>query len=120
MKLLKYISMSSKTPEEGTFRSLNIGIVEDDSHYIDIIKKYQHEDILETIDKCNRRLKKDFRGKCKLGFYVSEDENIDHTHINTKKRERVRKKIDEFNNELAILQKEFERNLQQDNLHDDD
>lgn len=120
MKLLHYISMTSKTPEEATYRSLNVGIVEDDSQYLDIIKKYDNKDIVKTIEKCNKRLKESFKGNYKLGFYVSEDENIDHSNINTKKRERISRKIDEFNNALAILQKEFERNLQQGNLQDSD
>lgn len=117
MKFLKYILLSSKTPEERTFRSLNIGIVEDDSIYTDIIKKYQHVDIIETIDKYNKKFKNIFKGKYKFGFYISEEENIDHLNINTRKKERIYRKLDEFNNELAILQREFERNLQHSNLH---
>lgn len=120
MKFLKYISLSSKDPEQGKFRSLNVGIVEDDSDYVDIIKKYQHVDILETINQYNKRFKNDFKGKYKLGFYIDEDENIDSININTKKKERIFRKIDEFNNVLAILQKEFERNLQQGNLQGSD
>jgi hypothetical protein len=119
MKFLKYITLSSKTPDELTFRSLNIGIVEKDDLYVDVIKKYQHIDILETIEKCNKQFKNILKGKYKFGFYIKEEENINHLDINTKKRERIFRKIDEFNNDLAIIQKEFERTLQRSNLHND-
>jgi len=109
MKFLKYIEVSSKTEEEKTFRSLSIGIVKEDSKYQNVLKKYDTSNIISSINKIDSRIKSKIDKGYKLGLYVDECASLDT--INSSK-ERILTKINDLNNALAIIQKDFETSLQ--------
>lgn len=117
MRLRKFLSISSKDDDVNDFRSLNLGLVEEDTGNVDLVKRLTEKSMLDDaslllLERANRELKRMYRGKLKFDF-CSEDQGMtpDHVKIERKKVRQLKERWFKFNDELSEIQIEFEKSI---------
>jgi hypothetical protein len=116
MRFIDYIKLSSNKEDEVIFRSLKVGIIKDNTNYIDIIERLstKHRYVKESIDiidNINRKLKKYYKGKYKYGFCIDEDKPIYNIRINKNHKNILYMEYLRVNDEFNEIKKRFEKEL---------
>lgn len=108
MRLQEYLEDIKKV------KDLKIGLVCKNSEYCNLIeeidKKYElKEDVRKEVEKLNKELKKNYRGKFKFDFCLIEDININDLKLkNEKIKERLKLKWYDLNHELSRVKTKLE------------
>ena len=108
MRLQEYLEDIKKV------KDLKIGLVCNNSEYCSLIeeinKKYElKEDVKNEVEKLNKELKRNYRGKFKFDFCLIEDININDLKLkNEKMKERIKLKWYDLNHRLSRVKTKLE------------
>jgi len=115
MRFQKYLNHPDLSDDENKFRALGVGLVTKETGHKNLVEKILEENgfdrsLLESFDMLNKDIKKNYRGKFLLDFCLEEGKSTKTLKIRDEwQRERLRKKIDKFKDELSDTVFSFER-----------
>jgi transposase-like protein len=122
MRLLDYMKKQGLDDDSNEFRMLKLKLVKERTRHEETIKKVAEkhdlnsDDILELRDILNKDLKrKGYRGVKSFDFVLDEGTGLSGIKLEKRKRDILKKRHLELENELALVKQEFERKLKENN-----
>ena len=120
MRLLDYMKKQGLDDDSNEFRMLKLKLVKERTRHEETIKKVAEkhdlnsDDILELRELLNKDLKrKGYRGVKSFDFVLDEGTGLSGIKLEKRKRDILKKRHLELENELALVKQEFEKKLKE-------
>jgi transposase-like protein len=122
MRLFDYLKKQGLDNDSNEFRMLKLKLVKDRTRHEETIKKVAEkhdldsDSILGLREILNKDLKrKGYRGIKSFDFVLDEGTGLEEIKLEKKKRDILKKRHLELENELALVKQEFEKKLKEIN-----
>lgn len=122
MRLFDYLKKQGLDDDSNEFRMLKLKLVKDRTRHEETIKKVSEkhdldsDSILGLREILNKDLKrKGYRGVKSFDFVLDEGTGLEGIKLEKRKRDILKKRHLELENELALVKQEFEKKLKEIN-----